>query len=77
MVGHIVRHMADYGAHAVIVLPNLREDWGPRVGRATVRALALSPTDTLGSPQRRDGVREFGYARHGLRAVELDFRGKV
>jgi len=72
---HIVHHMADCGAHAAVVLPDLHEYWALRVRRATVREVALSPTGIFGFPHHRNGVREFVYGRHGMRAVELDFRG--
>ena len=73
MVGHIVHHLADCHARAVVVLPDLNEYWAPRVTHAAVKELKLPQTGTFSFPHHRDGVREFVYARHGMRAVELDF----
>ena len=74
MVGHVIQHLAECRAHAVIVIPDVHDYWLPRVGRATVKSLAVSRRGSLGYPHHQDGVREYVYPRHGMRAVELDFR---
>ena len=41
VVGHVVQHMAECRASTVVILPDVCENWFPRVSRATVRALVL------------------------------------
>jgi len=65
MVGHIVQHIPDCYAHAVVVLPDAHEYWAPRVRHATVRELALM--GTFGFPHHREGRR----ARVRLRRTAL------
>jgi len=74
MVGHIVHHMAECGARAVVIIPDLNEYWAPRVRYASVKEIVLAPLGTFVFPHHRDGLRAFAYKRHGMRAVELDFR---
>ena len=74
MVGHIVQHMAECRARAVIVIPNVREHWFPRVHRATVRSLAIPKIGSFGFPHHQDGVRDHVFIRYGMRAAEVDFR---
>lgn len=76
MIGHVAHHMSECSARAVEVLPDVHEYWAPRVRRATVRELALPSRGTFGFPHHKDGVREFVYARHGMRAIELNFHSK-
>ena len=58
MVGHVVQHMAECRAQAVLVLPDVREYWFPRVSCATVRTLVLPPAGRFGYPHDQVGVRE-------------------
>ena len=74
MVGHLIQHLAECHAHAVVVIPTLHEYWSPRVQRATVRQRDLPSADTFCYPHHRHGLRDYRYNRHGMRAVELDFR---
>ena len=74
MAGHVVQHLAECRAHAVIVVPDVREYWFPQVSCATVRTLALPKAGSFGFPHHRDGVRDYVYVPHGMRAVEVDFR---
>ena len=73
-VGHIAQHMAECRASTVIVMPDVREHWFPRVHRATVRSLAIPKTGSFGFPHHQDGVRDHVFMRYGIRAVEADFR---
>ena len=75
MVGVVVQHLADCKAHAVVILPDVHGYWFPRVRCATVREYALPQRGSFGYPHHQDGVREFVFAKHRMRAVELDFRG--
>ena len=73
MVGHIVQHMAECGARAVIVIPDVKEHRFPRVHRAAVCSLAIPKIGSFGFPHQ-DGVRDHVFMRYGIRAVEADFR---
>ena len=73
MVGHIVQHMAECGARAVIVIPDVKEHRFPRVHRAAVCSLAIPKIGSFGFPHQ-DGVRDHVFVRYGIRAVEVDFR---
>ena len=74
MVGHVVQHLAEWRAHTVIVVPDVRNYWFPQVICATVRTLALPMAGNFGFPHHQDDVRDYIYVRHGMRAVEVDFR---
>ena len=75
MEGHIAQHMVEHRAHAVVVLPDMREHWFPRISRATVGAIvqlkaAASGTPTTNQHKERDDAN----VRHGMRTVETGFR---
>ena len=73
LVGHVVQHMVECRAHAVIVLPDEHEHWFPRISRATVCAPVLPKAASLGHPHHQDGVRDYGYVCHGMHLVEVGF----
>ena len=73
MVGPVVKYMAECKAHAVVVVPDAHEYWFPRLSQHTVRAVAIPRSGSFVFPHHKDGLRDFVYARHGMRAVELDF----
>lgn len=68
-MGHVVPHMSACRPHPVIVLLGEHEHWFPRVSRATVRTPVLSKAASFGYPHHQDGVRDYGYVRHGMRSV--------
>ena len=47
-VEHVVQHMTERRAHAVIILPDVHEHWFPRASRTTVPATVLSKTGSFG-----------------------------
>ena len=52
-VEHVVQHMTECRAHAVIILPDVHEHWFPRVSRTTVPAPVLSKAGSFGYPTTR------------------------
>ena len=65
-VEHVVRHMAECRAHAVIILPDVHEHWFPRASRMNVPALVLSKAGSFGYPHHQNGVRNDVYVRPGF-----------
>lgn len=74
MVGPIVQHLAECRSHAVVLLPNVHAYWSPRVHHAAVRELPLPRIGSFAYPHHRDGLRDYVYLKHDMKAVELDFR---
>ena len=52
-VEHVVQHMTECRAHAVIILPDVHEHWFPRASRTTVPAPVLSKASSFGYPITR------------------------
>ena len=48
MAGHIVQHLAECQAHAVVVVPDTRPYWFPLVHQATVQSLEVAPRAASG-----------------------------
>ena len=69
-----MQHTAECRAHAVRIIPDVRDHWYPRVHHATVRSLAIPKIGSFGFPHHQDGVRDDVFVRYGMRAVEVDFR---
>lgn len=76
MVEHIVQHMAECKAHAVVIISDVRDHWFQRVQRATARSLGLPNIDSFGFLHHQGGVRDHVYVRYGMRAAEVDFRNR-
>ena len=76
MAGHIVQHLAECKAHAV-VLPDIKAYWFPLVQLATVRSVEVAPVAAAGCfqwPSSDDGLRNWRYPRWGMVAYKVDFR---
>lgn len=74
IVGHVIQHLAECGAHAVVVLPDTPGYWFPRVRAAAVRSIQIPRVGSFGYPHHVDGVRDYIYHKYSMRAVEVDFR---
>ena len=76
MAGHVVQHLAECHAHAVIVVPGSRSYWFPRVQQAAVRSLLISPPNAGGYfqwPCPDGSLKEWKYPRWSMVAYEVDF----
>ena len=71
MVGHVVQHMAECKAHAVIDIPDVWDHWFPRVLKATARSLETPQIGSFGFPHYQNGVRNHVFVRYGMRAVNV------
>lgn len=77
MAGHIVQHLAECHAHAVVVLPSVRAYWFPRVRLATVRTKNIAQVAEDGVflwPSSEGTLNNWRYPRWGMTAFEVDFR---
>lgn len=77
MAGHIVQHLAECKAHAVVLLPDVKAYWFPLMQLATVRSIEVAPVAAEGcfqSPSADGGLRNWQYPRWGMIAYEVDFR---
>ena len=52
-VEHVVEHMAERRAHAVIILPDVHEHWFPQASGTTVPAPVLSKAGSFWYPTTR------------------------
>ena len=66
MVVHVVQHMAECKAHAVIDIPD--------VHKATARSLEIPKIGSFGFPHYQNGVRKYVFVRYGMRAVDVKNR---
>lgn len=76
MAGHIVQHLAECNAHAVIVVPGTKAYWFPRVQQATVRSRVVAPANAWGYfqlPGQDGSLKEWRYPRWSMVAYEVDF----
>lgn len=76
MAGHVVQHLAECRAHAVVVVPDLKPYWFPVVRHASVRSVQVAPVNARDAflwPSPR-GLRPWRYPRWAMVAYELDFR---
>ena len=77
MAGHVVQHLAECQARAVVVVPDTRPYWFPMVQLATVRSVQVAPRNGDGVfqwPCPSGNLRGWRYRRWGMVAYELDFR---
>ena len=74
MVGHVVQPMAERRGRTVIVVPDVRGHWFPRVYHPTVRSLAIPKIGTSVFLYHQDGVRDHGFVRYGMRVVDVGLR---
>ena len=76
MVGHIVRHLAECKARAVIVVPDTRAQWFPLVQGATVRSLEEAPKAVEGlfrCPGSDGTLHDWWYLKWAMRPCEVHF----
>ena len=77
MAGHIVLHMAEYKAHAVALLPDVKAYWFPLLQFATVITIEVAPAAEDGCflwPSVDGGLRNWPYPCWRMIAYEVDFR---
>ena len=80
MAGHIVQHLTECEAHAVVLLPDVKAYWSPVVQLAALRSITVAPVAATGCfqcPSPKGGLRNWRYPRWGEVAYEVDFRSKV
>ena len=69
MAGHIVQHLAECKAHAVVLLPNVKAYWFPVAQLAAVKSITVVPvaaTRCLQWPSPRGGLSNWRYLRWGM-----------
>lgn len=77
MAGHVLQHLEECRAHAVLVLPDTRPYWFPLVQLASVRSLPVASRGEAGVfqwPCSSGVLRGWKYPRWGMVAHEVDFR---
>lgn len=77
MTGHVVQHLAECRAHAVIIVPDTNAYWFPRVQQATVRSFVVAQANENGFfhwPSSEGSLKEWRYPRWAMVAREVDFR---
>ena len=65
MIGVIVQHLAEWQAHAVIVVPDTRTFWFPAVQHASIRFIVVAPSAAKGRfqrPSHRGGLKDWQYS---------------
>lgn len=80
MVGHVLQHLAECRARAVVVVPDIRPFWYSRLGQAATKSTIVPAKGQQGTfvwPHHRDGIREFVYANWVMRAYELDLADTI
>lgn len=76
MAGHVVQHLAECRARAVLVVPDNRPYWFPLVQLASVRSLVIAPRNEAGVfqwPCSTGALRGWRYPRWAMVAYEVDF----
>ena len=79
MVGVIVQHLAEWQAHAVIVVPDTRAFWFPAVQEASIRSIVVAPSASKGRfqwPSHREDLKDWQYPAWAIHAYEVDFGSK-
>lgn len=77
MAEHIVQHLSECEARAVIVVPDTRAYWFPLVQGAMVRSLEVAPkavAESFQCPGSDGTLHEWRYPKWAMRAYEVDFR---
>lgn len=78
MAGHMVQHLAECQAHAVIVVPDIKRYWFLLVQQALVRSVQVAPRNGVGVfewPSSAGMLQAWRYPRWAMIAYEVDFRG--
>lgn len=77
MVGVVLQHLEEKGAHAVVVIPDAKLHWFPKLQAATVRSQQVAEPGGGGQFFRLHHQRNkvtHRFHKWGMRAVEVDFR---
>lgn len=76
MVGTVVQHLFECRARAVVLVPDTRPYWYPLLAQGCNRSVLVAAKGQRGAfvwPHHRDGLREYVYAKWGMRAYEVNF----
>lgn len=79
MVGIIVQHLAEWQAHAVIVVLDIQTFWFPAVQQASLWSVAVAPRAAKGffhRPSHRQCLKNWPYLKWTMRAYEVDLGSK-
>ena len=78
MVGHVVQHLRECRAHAVVLVPDIQAYWFPVLHHATTRSVEVAPRGASGIFQwpcpKAGTLRDWCYRSWAMRAVDVDFR---
>lgn len=77
MAGHVVQHLAECRARAVVLLPGIKGYWFPRVLLASTRSVEVASVNESGVfvwPSAEGTLRPWRYPRWAMVAYEVDFR---
>lgn len=77
MAGHVVQHLAECRARAVVILPSVKAYWFPRVLSATTRSVEVAGINEGGVfvwPSAEGVLKTWRYPRWAMMAYEVDFR---
>ena len=77
MVAHVVQRLEECRAHAVILVPDVKSYWFPRVQIAASGSVQVSAVNTEGAfilPSPNGTLRPWRYPRWAMVAYEVDFR---
>ena len=77
MAGHILQHLAECEARAVVLLPDVKAHWFPLVQLAAVRSIEVAAVVEEGCnqlPSPDGGLKSWRYPRWRMIAYALDFR---
>lgn len=79
MVGVLLQHLEECGARAVVVVPDKKQSWFPRLASATVKSTQLSKpqgTSPFFRVHHQRGPEPFHFKQWGMIAVEVNFISK-
>ena len=77
MVGHILQHLAECNAHAVIIVHGTNAYWFPMAKQATAQSRVMAQRNKGGIfewPSQGGTFRRWRYPRWPMMAYEVDFR---
>ena len=78
MVGVLLQHLDECRVRAVVVLPDQKQSWFPRLASATVQSRRLSApggTSPFFRVYHQRGSERFHFKKWGMLAVEVNFAG--
>ncbi|CAM9559979.1 unnamed protein product [Pylaiella littoralis] len=77
MVGHVLQHLSECRARAVVIAPSEKAYWTPLMHSATVRSTEVAARGANGCflwPSPTGSLRDWQYTRYAVTAFEVDFR---